>query len=101
MFGTIALFLTEWIRNDIVAVLTILALALTGVLSPSEALAGLSSEPAVIVASIFILSAAFYRTGLSDAIGAWISRFAGAGYGWREPCEYRMLEAAFPVALIS
>jgi di/tricarboxylate transporter len=75
------LFLTEWIRNDIVAVLTILALALTGVLSPSEALAGFSSEPAIIVASIFILSAAFHRTGLSDAIGAWISRYAGEGYG--------------------
>jgi di/tricarboxylate transporter len=75
------LLLTEWIRNDMVAVLTILALALTDVLSPSEALAGFGSEPAIIVASIFILSAAFQSTGLSDVIGAWISRFAGESYG--------------------
>ena len=35
------LLVTERIRNDIVAMLIVLALAVTGVLSPSEALSGL------------------------------------------------------------
>jgi len=75
------LLLTEWLRNDIVAVLIILALATAGVLSPSEALSGFGSEPAIILVSIFVLSGAFQRTGLSDAIGAWIEKFAGESYG--------------------
>lgn len=72
-----ALYLTERIRNDFVSVLIILALYLTGILKSTEALAGFSSEPAIIIASIFVLSGALHKTGLSDSIGAWIGRLAG------------------------
>lgn len=72
------LLLTERIRNDLVALLVILALYLSRVLSPSEALAGFGSEPAIVVAGIFVLSSAFHRTGLSDSIGGWIGRLAGS-----------------------
>ena len=44
------LLVTEWLRNDIVAILIVLALAVTRVLKPSEALAGFSSEAAVAAA---------------------------------------------------
>lgn len=74
------LLITEWLRNDMVSILIILSLTGTGVLSPSEALAGFGSEPAVIVASVFVMSGAFHRTGLSDALGVWIGRLAGEGY---------------------
>ncbi|MCU0574496.1 MAG: SLC13 family permease [Syntrophobacteraceae bacterium] len=74
------LLITERLRNDMVAVLIILALAFTGVLSPSEALSGFGSEPAIILASVFIMNGALHKTGLSEAIGAWIGRFAGEGY---------------------
>jgi di/tricarboxylate transporter len=69
------LLLTEWLRNDLVALLIILALALSHVLPPEEALAGFASEPAIVV-----LSSALERTGLSDTIGGWIGRGAGQGY---------------------
>ncbi len=72
--------ITEWLRNDIVAILIILALAISSVLSPSEALSGFGSEPAIILVSVFIMSGAFHKTGLSDAIGARIGRFAGETY---------------------
>ena len=42
----LVLFLTEWIRTDVVAVLVIIALYVTRVLKPEEALSGVSSEPA-------------------------------------------------------
>jgi len=74
------LLVTEWLRNDLVAVLIILALAVTGVLQPDEALAGFSSEPAIVVAGIFVLSGALHQTGLSDLIGGWIGRLAGRSY---------------------
>jgi Na+/H+ antiporter NhaD/arsenite permease-like protein len=48
--------------------------------SPAEALSGFSSEPAIIVAAIFVLSGALYQTALSDLVGRWISRLAGRGY---------------------
>ncbi|HZD55248.1 MAG TPA: SLC13 family permease [Anaerolineales bacterium] len=74
-----ALLMTEKIRIDLTAVLIILALAVTGILEPEEALAGFSSEPAIVVAAVFVLSGALYYTGLSDRLGRWIARLAGQG----------------------
>ena len=73
-----ALLLTERLRNDLVAVLIVLALAGTSVLTPAEAVAGFSSEPAIVVASIFVLGGALHHTGLSEEVGRWIGRAAGA-----------------------
>src|SRR5256886_9285703 len=58
----------------------ILALVGTGLLEPGEALAGSASEPAIVVASVFVLSAALYRTGVSQALGRLIARLAGGSY---------------------
>ena len=82
VFGVIlivafALLITERLRNDLVAVLIVLALAITGLLEPGEALSGFGSEPAIVVAAIFVLSAALRQTGLSEIIGSGIGRLAG------------------------
>jgi di/tricarboxylate transporter len=74
------LLVTERLRNDVVAVLIVLALAAGRVLGPRDALSGFSSEPAIVVAAIFVLSAAVHHTGLSESLGAWIGRLAGGGY---------------------
>jgi len=73
----LALFVTEWIRTDLVAVLIVVALYATRVLKPEEALSGFSSEPAIVIAGIFVLSGALHATGLSDRLGDWIGHFAG------------------------
>jgi di/tricarboxylate transporter len=78
--ATFVLLSTERLRNDVVAMLVVVALAASGLLSPKEALAGFSSEPAIVLASIFVLSAALHRTGVSDTLGAWVGRLAGGGY---------------------
>jgi di/tricarboxylate transporter len=75
-----ALLMTERLRNDVVAVLIILALYLTRVLKVDEALSGFSSEPAIVVAGVFVLSAGLFQTGLSDTLGTAIGRLAGSGY---------------------
>ncbi len=74
------LLLTEWLRNDVVALMIILALYATGLLDAREALSGFASEPAVVVAGIFVLSGALYKTGVSDGVGRWIGRLAGRSY---------------------
>ncbi|MDQ6674496.1 MAG: SLC13 family permease [Chloroflexota bacterium] len=72
-----ALLISERLRPDVVAALSLLALAVTRILSPEEALSGFSSEPAIVIASIFVLSAGFRHTGLSDLLGRWAGRLAG------------------------
>jgi di/tricarboxylate transporter len=89
------LLLTERLRNDVVAVGIIVALAVTGVLEPQQALAGFSSEPAIVVVAIFVLSGAIHQTGLAEIIGGWIGRLAGRS-------EVRALAVIMPaVALLS
>jgi len=80
--GTLALFVTERVRIDLAAMLTLLALAITGILTPNEAVSGFASEPAIIVAAVFIVSAALNATGLTERIGDLIAGAAG-GSEWR------------------
>lgn len=75
--GTLALFVSEKLRVDLVAVLALLALAITGILDTGEALSGFASEPALIVASVFVLSAGLSATGITGRIGDAIARRAG------------------------
>lgn len=74
------LLATERLRNDLVAVLIVLALIGTRLLKPAQALDGFASEPAIVVCSVFVLSAALHQTGVSETLGAWIARLAGGGY---------------------
>jgi di/tricarboxylate transporter len=76
--GTLALFISERVRIDIAAMLALLALGFTGILTPAEALAGFASEPAIIVAAVFVMSAGLNATGVTERLGALIARGAGS-----------------------
>ncbi|MDQ2692095.1 MAG: SLC13 family permease, partial [Chloroflexota bacterium] len=80
--GATLLLFTEWVRIDITAILIIVALGLTGVLAPEGALSGFSSEPAIILAAMFVLSGALFHTGMSERLGNRIRKLAGNSY-WR------------------
>lgn len=77
MIVSMVLFMTEYLRVDVVAVLIILALSLTGLLDAKEAFGGFSSEPAIIVAAVFVLSAGLSYTGVTDLIGEWVMKLSG------------------------
>lgn len=79
MVVAIILFVTEILRVDIVAMLIILALSITGIIEVKEAFSGFSSEPAIIVAAVFILSAGLSHTGVTDMIGEWVTKLSGKG----------------------
>ena len=76
--GTLALFISNRVRIDLAAMLTLLALNLTGILTPSQTLSGFTSEPAIIVAAVFVISAGLNSTGLTERIGTFIARAAGS-----------------------
>jgi di/tricarboxylate transporter len=66
------------VRLDIVALLTVLALILTGVLSPREALAGFGDPVVLLVAALLVVGESLTRTGVATELGRWIMRQAGS-----------------------
>jgi di/tricarboxylate transporter len=80
LLTSFVLLLTEKLRNDVVAVLIVIALATTRLLSPVQALSGFGSEAAIVVAAIFVLSAGLHRTGVAESLGRLIGRWAGDGW---------------------
>jgi di/tricarboxylate transporter len=73
----ILLFVTEWIPMEVVALLVLGSVAITGLVSPSEALSGFSSPAVVTVWAVFILSGGLTRTGVANIIGRHVLRLAG------------------------
>jgi len=76
---SLVLFVTEVIRMDLVALLVLVTLALTGLVSPADALAGFSNSAVITVWAMFILSAGLSRTGVAEIIGNRILRWTGRG----------------------
>lgn len=65
----IVLFVTEWLSIDLVAILIMVSLVLSGVISPEEGVAGFSNSATLTVAFMFILSGALLKTGALQQIG--------------------------------
>ncbi|MCW5898277.1 MAG: SLC13 family permease [Flavobacteriales bacterium] len=72
--GAVVLFVTEKVSIDLVALLIVASLVLTGVLSPREGFAGFSDAATLTVAFMFVLSAALLRTGAISTLGPRLSR---------------------------
>ena len=74
---SLVLFISEVIRMDLVALLVLGALAITGLVDSSEAFAGFSNSAVITVWAMFILSEGLTRTGIADVIGRQVMRIAG------------------------
>jgi len=77
--GVMLLFITEIISADLVALLTLSVLAVTGLVTAEEALSGFSSSAVVTVWAVFILSAGLSRTGVAAWLGRHVLRMGGGG----------------------
>ncbi|MGQ9826706.1 MAG: SLC13 family permease [Roseiflexus sp.] len=76
---TVILFAGDRLRLDVVALIAVLLLLLTGILTPAEALAGFSDPIVLIIAGLFIVGAGLFQTGVADALGQQLVRIAGTG----------------------
>jgi di/tricarboxylate transporter len=74
----IVFLITEWIPLEVTALLVLGAVALTGLVSPVEALAGFSNPAVITVWAVFILSGGLTRTGVANTIGHFVLRMAGS-----------------------
>ncbi|WP_437836024.1 SLC13 family permease [Sorangium sp. So ce1153] len=63
---TIVLFVSDRLRLDVVAMMSLLALTLSGVTTVPDALAGFSNPAVLMIAGLFIVGAALTDTGVAD-----------------------------------
>ncbi len=77
LVAAIVLFITERIRVDVVALMVLVVLALTGLVTPTDALSGFANLAVVTVWAVLILSAGLARTGVAGLIGRQVLRLAG------------------------
>jgi len=76
---TIVLFVSDRLRLDLVALLALLSLLVTGILTPQEGLAGFADSAVITIAALFVVGAAMMHTGLAERFGRAIGRVAGTG----------------------
>lgn len=67
------LFVTDHVTYDVTAVIVMVSLLVSGILTPKEGLSGFSNAATVTVAAMFILSAGIRRTGILNVAGDFFS----------------------------
>ena len=65
------------IRSDVVALCSMVALVLSGVITPEEGLAGFSNSVVIMIAGLFIVGGAITQTGLARLISNKVLSLAG------------------------
>ncbi len=73
----LVLFVSEKLRVDLVALMVLVTLTVTGLISPEEAFSGFSSPAVITVWAVFIISGGLTRSGVADVIARFILRLAG------------------------
>ncbi|MCB0003923.1 MAG: SLC13 family permease, partial [Anaerolineae bacterium] len=74
---TIALFIFSRLRADLVALLSLLALFATGILTSKQALSGFADSTVIMVAALFVVGEGLSRTGITAWLGQFFMRQAG------------------------
>ncbi|NDW10345.1 SLC13 family permease [Dysgonomonas sp. 520] len=71
-------FMRGKVRSDLVALCALLALMLTNILTPSEALSGFSNSVVIMMVGLFVVGGGIFRTGLAKMISSKILSLAGS-----------------------
>jgi len=74
--AAVVLFVTEKFSTDIVAILVMVVLLVSRVLTPAEGFAGFANTATVTVGAMFVLSAGMFRSGAVNFVGRGLGRLA-------------------------
>ncbi|MFA7320496.1 MAG: SLC13 family permease [Dokdonella sp.] len=74
VIAAVALFASEKVRIDLVALIVLVLLVVLQLVTPAEALAGFSNEATITVAAMFALSLGIERSGALEPLGRVLSR---------------------------
>ncbi|MDF1666311.1 MAG: SLC13 family permease, partial [Planctomycetota bacterium] len=75
---TLILFVMDRLPIDVVGLMALLAFMLTGILDPTEALAGFSAPIVLVLAGLFVVGEALSRTGVAERFGEKILSISGS-----------------------
>ena len=75
--GALIVFGTEKLRVDVVALLVLITVGLTGLVGPKEVFAGFSNSAVITVWAVYIVSGGLFKTGVADILGKFILRLSG------------------------
>ncbi len=78
IFMAIVLFATEKLRVDLIALLVLLAVSITGLVSKEEVFLGFANSAVITIWAVYIVSGGLFKTGVADIIGSLILRLSGA-----------------------
>jgi di/tricarboxylate transporter len=77
LIAALVLFLTDRLPSDLVALLVVVALGITGVLTTQEAFSGFSRSAVITIISIYVLAEALQRTGVTEQAGNILLKIGG------------------------
>ncbi|HDO35734.1 MAG TPA: SLC13 family permease, partial [Nitrospirae bacterium] len=77
LVAAVFLFIVEWVRVDVVAIIVMVTLPLLGLVSGEEAFMGLSSNAVVSIIAVIIIGSGLDRTGIMNKVAKPITRLAG------------------------
>lgn len=76
----LVLFLSERVSIDLVALLVLVALGLTRVLSSQEVFSGLSDPAVITILAVFVMAHGLEVTGVAERMGAFLARSPGGEF---------------------
>lgn len=76
--GCVALFIANKPRMDVVALIALVLLPLTGVITAGEAVAGFGDSIILLIAALFVVGEALVRTGVAFRLSDLLVRYAGS-----------------------
>jgi di/tricarboxylate transporter len=77
LFFTVLMLVFEVLRIDFIAILCMLSLGWTGILTPAESLSGFSSNAVIAMMAVMIMGNGISRTGIMKKFSNYILHFAG------------------------
>jgi di/tricarboxylate transporter len=72
--GAVILFATERFPVDVVAIIAMSILVVSGVISPEQGVSGFSNSATITVAAMFILSTALFKSGAVVSVGSQMAK---------------------------
>jgi len=78
ILAALILFATEKLRVDLVALLVLLAVSITGLVSKEDVFLGFANPAVITIWAVYIVSGGLFKTGVADRLGSLILRLSGS-----------------------
>ena len=75
----LVLFATEKLRVDLIALIVLLLVSITGLVPKEEVFSGFANPAVITIWAVYIVSGGLFKTGVADILGSFILRMSGTG----------------------